>query len=740
MERGIIEADPRHTVRRIKTAMQGNVIRALAELITNSDDSYIRLEDGNKEHKGLIEILYNKEGYCCIFAVRDYAEGMSLEDVRSSFKRYGAATSGMKIWKRVRGYFGQGAKDALASMMDGKICTFKDNKFTECKLFIEDNKPMYEIKDPIAATQKLRDEHKIEANGTIAYFKVDPQKTGRVPKFKTVHEELANNYLLRKIMTNMQRKIVLIEGNTKKDRRLRYRMPEGKEILSENFTVSYSSYGNFPIHVSIWCAEKELTQTGDDRHGGLILVDSEDVVLGISLFKYDNEPLAARFFGEVRIGRFRELLEKEEAVLSEERDGLVIRHPFRQILIPEIEKRIEIKVKEERLRKQKEERSKIDREEASRYKKAFSILNEIAETEAQPVTYLGEKVTDQIDEPPNGFCLYPSSAQITVGKLYAFEIRLNTKVVRHGSRIKVTSTNYKISISTSEIDIYSKNGSGILRKFITVEGKEPNIEGIIRVSTGNKLSEAKVYVVPEKELLLTEGMAFQPESLTLRPNQSRKVYLLVYVKMIEGGSKIKICSDNESVYISKQEIIVNEADAIRHIAKYELEVWGEGEGQDAIITAEYENYIGLLEVRVRAKEDDKKGRKGMFNEPEFNYDSEPLQRTSYSAETGKVIIYVNFPSTKHYLGDDCQFRKALPTQVLIADLVAERCFLEIAKKKVESSGVTLRPEAVHDRIQRDTFELSRKYGKKVHEALVDQNLLIEFKSFEGKVVSNAKGE
>lgn len=59
---------------------------------------------------------------------------------------------------------------------------------------------------------------------------------------------------------------------------------------------------------------------------------------------------------------------------------------------------------------------------------------------------------------------------------------------------------------------------------------------------------------------------------------------------------------------------------------------------------------------------------------------------------------------------------------------------------MESSGVTLRPEAVPDRIQRDTFELSRKYGKKVHEALVDQNLLMEIKSFEGKVVSNAKGE
>lgn len=49
MERGIIEVDPRHTVRRMKTAMQGNVIRALVELITNSDDSYVRIEDGSKK-------------------------------------------------------------------------------------------------------------------------------------------------------------------------------------------------------------------------------------------------------------------------------------------------------------------------------------------------------------------------------------------------------------------------------------------------------------------------------------------------------------------------------------------------------------------------------------------------------------------------------------------------------------------------------------------------------------------
>jgi len=706
--------------------MQGSVIRALVELITNADDSYIRLEDENKSNGGLIEIVYKKDGYCGLFAVRDYAEGMSIDDVRESFKKYGAATSGMKRGKRVRGYFGQGAKDALAGMDEGIICTFKDDKFVECKLFIENGKPMYEIYDSIPTTQKLRNTHKISSNGTVAYFKADPEKVGRVPQLNTVHEELANNYILRKIMTNLKRKIRLVDENSGESRRLKYTMPEGKEILPDDFIITFNPYGDFPIHISIWRSENELNQTGDNRDGGLLLTDEEGVVLGISLFRYDNEPLAARFFGEVRIGRFRELLEKEEPVLSEERDGLVSRHPFCQMLIKEIEKRIETKVNEERLRKQREDQSKIDREEATRYKKAFSILNEIAEVEAQAVINLGEKLTDVIEDPPNGLCLYPSAVQITVGKRYAFELRLNTKIIPTGSVIKITCTNSKIHVLTPEIKITPEDGAGILRKYVTVEGIEPNIEGIVRATANKTFSEAKIYVIPEKELLLSEGMVFQPESVTLRPNQPRVIYLLVYVKMIEGGSKIRVHSDNESIHISKEEILVRDTDAIRHVAKYELEVWGEGTGQDAIITAEYESYMALLDVRVRSKEErEEKSRKGMFSEPEFDYDSEPLQRASYSSETGKVMIYVNFPVVKHYLGENCQYRKTLPAQVFVADLVAERCFYEIAKKKVDSSSALIRPETRLDKIQSEAYILSRKYGKRVHEILVEQVLITE---------------
>ena len=727
MERGIIKASDRHTIRRMRTAMQGNAIRALVELITNADDSYIRLEEAGAPSKEVIEILYEKDGYCGLFAVRDNAEGMSIGDVGKSFKEYGAATSGMKTGKGVRGYFGQGAKDALAGMDGGRVCTFKDDKFVECKLFIEGGKPWYEISDPIAASSKLRREHGIETNGTIAYFKIDPKKMigTTVPRIGTVHEELANNFLLRKIMTNKRRQVVLTDINEKESKRLRYLPPEGKIILNnEKFIISHNGYQDFPIYITIARAEKELNQIGDSRDGGLLLVDDKNAVLGISLFKYDSEPLAAHFYGEVRIERFRELLEKEEAVLGEERDGLSSRHPFCTKLIEEIEKRIELKVKEEKLRKQKEEQCKIDREEVTRFRKAFNILNEIAELEAEAAINLGQETTDKIEEPPDGFCLYPSSAQVTVGKRYVIELRLNTKIVHHGSVINIVSNNPKIRVLTQEVKLTSDDGVGVIQKYITIEGTEPNIEGIVKATTGKIMSQAKVFVVPEKELLLSEGMVFQPESVTLRPNQPRKVCLLVYVKMIQGGSEIKITSDNESVHTSKEKITVNEFDAIRHMAKYEFEIWGEGAGQSAIITAAYDSYMALLDVKIRSKEEDEdKGRKGMFSEPEYVYEENPLQRTTYSQETGKVTIYVNFPSVKHYLGDTCQYKKTLPGQVLIADLVAERCFFEIAKKKVDSSGMLIRLEARSDKIQSEAYGFSRKYGKKVHEALVDQAIL-----------------
>ncbi len=59
--------------------------------------------------------------------------------------------------------------------------------------------------------------------------------------------------------------------------------------------------------------------------------------------------------------------------------------------------------------------------------------------------------------------------------------------------------------------------------------------------------------------------------------------------------------------------------------------------------------------------------------------------------------------------------------MLIADLIAERCFFEMARAK--KRDVAISPEAIAERIQRDVQDLSRKHGRRVHMALVDASLL-----------------
>lgn len=729
---GEIKADSRHVARRMRTAMHGDIIRVLVELITNSDDSYIRLENGEKTKNCKIEILYNKDSInSASFAVRDFAEGMSRETIQKNFTSYGAATSGLKEGKKVRGYFGQGAKDALIAMSNGMICSFKDDEITQCKIFWKNNKePYYEISH---VPKDCRSAFGIKGNGTIASFKAEKGTTSKaIPKFDKIHELLANNYILRKIMMNPSRHVVLIDTNSGKHRRLQYKSPEGELILSEQFKIKFGKYSTFNIKMQLYRASHELNQTGDDRDGGLLLVDEFGAVLGISLFKFNSDPNASKFFGEVVIEGFRQLLENEEAVLSEEREGLVPRHPFCQKLIDEIEKRLELKVREEALRRQKEEANRFDNEETNKYKNAFDILNDIAEEEIEEIKNLGDTTSDKISVPEQGFLLHPEKAEITVNKTYNFTLYIDTNKFDPGAIFKISVTTPKLHCYTEDIKLAKTKNKGIVKKYIKLQGKESGTEGKLIVSFGKNKSESEVFIVPEKsdkDLLFTEGMIFEPASLTLRPNQPRKVSLKVYVKKILSGSTIKLVSENESIKIDKEEIKVNDAEAIRHLVKYELEVWGEGVGKKGWITAISNDdgleHTALLEVQIKSAniEEKDKNRNGMFSEPEFSLEHDPLQRASYSSESGKVIIYVNFPSNKLYLGKDGIYRKTLPGQILIADLVAERCFNEIAKKKFETSGISFTAEGKYDRMQRDAFALSKKYGLKVHKALVDQKLL-----------------
>ena len=94
MERFDIEADQRLIARLVRAGTQGDAIRALLELVTNSDDSYRSLEAAGTCQDATIECVDGKEGTCGVFAVRDHAEGMSHEKMIAAFRKYGRDTAG----------------------------------------------------------------------------------------------------------------------------------------------------------------------------------------------------------------------------------------------------------------------------------------------------------------------------------------------------------------------------------------------------------------------------------------------------------------------------------------------------------------------------------------------------------------------------------------------------------------------------------------------------------------------
>ncbi len=66
--------------------------------------------------------------------------------------------------------------------------------------------------------------------------------------------------------------------------------------------------------------------------------------------------------------------------------------------------------------------------------------------------------------------------------------------------------------------------------------------------------------------------------------------------MIEGGSRVLLTSDNENVPVPPDSIVVNEADAKRHVVEHEVEVWGDRINATGLVTAQVESSIALLEA------------------------------------------------------------------------------------------------------------------------------------------------
>lgn len=309
-----------------------SIEKALVELLTNSDDSYLRLEKAGEQVTGRIVVQYERHRRGALLSVTDQAEGMSFDKARFIL-RYGGAHS--LLAQGVvggRGYFGRGLKQAIFGLGYGWLETIHEGRLSRIDLF-RSGSGEYLYDDggqDRDATAPDRERLGIPGNGTRVSIVIENPQV-KIARFASLVDSLSDNFYLRDILVRRQVEVVHLKEGREIERSgaIRFVEPESVLLLGPD-AVGQFQYENeiYPFTLTLKRAlGAELVHRGDERSGGLTVV-SGAAVLDCQLFDYENQVGTEYLFGTVCCPALLEKLGEGIAVISDERAGLNPKAPF----------------------------------------------------------------------------------------------------------------------------------------------------------------------------------------------------------------------------------------------------------------------------------------------------------------------------------------------------------------------------------------------------------------------------
>lgn len=503
-----LKIDKRVVKQLSESAIKKDPVRAIVELITNSDDSYRRMEANGFVTKGdiFIELVRKRKNSCSQYYTIDQAEGFDDKTMDERVGGFGCDTSGLTDGFDVRGYFGRGLKEAILGLGCGKVMSVKDDFIYECELTEE---AIYKRKKPVKIGKNERKEL-VESlgfyrNGTVITINVT--KAGiATPQIDTLQFQLERYFSLRDINSSDKRKVFIIEKNDlgkPKDRsiKLEYKPPIGEAVLSvEKFKII--GFDGVEGELRVFKSKESLTQDGPCREGG-ILIKSKIAIHDITLFGFENNPYAQKLFGTFKCAYIDELIKKGEPVLSDRREGLDWSYAFCKAIKASIENELkkiveDIKNEEEKLRKL------IENEKTrQRFRSAIERINDIAKKE---LGLDGEGLSQGKDgkpsnPPPNGFDFVPDYYHIIAGQRSSLTFKATVPwIVPIGATIAFESDSEDVTI---EEKIFKVTEDRIKDSMIIInpkiKGKRVGAEVMITANCDNLQACTVVKVVASIE-------------------------------------------------------------------------------------------------------------------------------------------------------------------------------------------------------------------------------------------------
>ena len=535
-------------------AMRGDIIRALIETITNSDDAY-----GDSDGKIRVEIEHRRGPWTVI--TRDRAKGMSATRMKTAIGQLGGRTSGFEEGERVRGNLGRGAKD-LAAFGTVEFESLCDGKYAKMTL-----RPTgkYDLERERTAKSEDRKTLGIPRNGTVVTIHVE--ENHRCPQHAKLLEKLCKHYQLRDILSDPRREIQLVDLGKGTTDILRYTVPDIPVVFAGRLSIE--GYPRAMAEVTIYRNPERYEDPPSDsyRPGGLMLTGRRAIYEN-TLFGFESNPHAGWFSGRVKCDYIDELAAeydsrlvahepKEEPnptpIISRHRDGLQRGHPFYKAMALAVENPLRELIAAE----EKRSRNLIG-EESPELRRSFDALGrELARLVDEDLRELEEEGLiggDGINVPP--LRLIPEHVVVYAGEDKTITLQARADLANGNPVVELDPEGVVelIDGSTITLSVHKRRPdvlTGQIRVRPLVEGEQTILTAHYSGHSVPALLEVRPErIVEEIPIPSPETLQFERDRYQLAWMKKKCIRLLAPVELVaKEGDKVHIESSDVGVVV-----------------------------------------------------------------------------------------------------------------------------------------------------------------------------------------------
>lgn len=608
-KRGRVDYTARAFLQDAQSAMRGDIIRGLIEMITNSDDAY----NGNRG-KIRIEVEHCHGPWRVI--TRDRATGMRAARMQDAILRLGARTSGFELGQNVRGNLGRGAKDlaAFGQVQFESIC---DGYYS--RLMLEPSGEYTLDRERKCSDEDRKRLHIPRANGTTVTVHVT--ENIRCPRHGKLTERLSRHYQLRDILSDSKRELMLFDIGKDIQDTLRFNCPEREAVFSGKLSVE--DYPRAEVRLVVWRnAERYDDPSSDPCRPAGLLIKGNRAIYDNTLFKFEGHPYSGWFSGRVECAfidvlarEYDERVERRERhprdnhipIITRTRDGLESNHPFTKVLAKSVEevlgpliKAEEDKAKQEGAFESSSLRKRLDAVGRDLARLIDEDLREI-EADTLPIGPDGKPDVPDIK-------LIPEQAIAYVGedKTLTLQVRVNLGV--KDARVSLEPGGVLELLDDGPIELKSHR-----RRDDVLVGQvhlRPLLEGeaaFLTAEAGSHSVVALIEVLPppeeiEEEIQPPEVLEFEREKYRLAWGKKKRLFLQAPADVVaKDGKEVRVWSDNPGIVVLGGSSVLGFDDNLEYyVSKVEIEA--RELGAKANLSAELGEHTATCQVIVTQDE------------------------------------------------------------------------------------------------------------------------------------------